>query len=211
MGRTFADEGKEQRYASPRDEFIYSEKPISIKELYRKWKGHPEGRHFNTLSKVSKKENWHRQREDFWIEVNVRAKERMIEDFSERRKSVVLEANKFHVKIGRDMQVIGMKNLVNETTRKPVDMKPGEAVRAVKDGVAIERKGLGLEDRYFIVRHTEKVVQRMLMVIKKHVTDVEVLENVAREFEMIVGEENSKLDELVGTQAEEAEFGVEEE
>lgn len=192
MPRVKVDKGDKQKplYKSARDEYVYNPANLPLEEIARRWK-----LGIQAVRGRCTKQGWVKARAVFQKEMEIRAANAAMDDLVDKRKDVILQANADHVNIGRILWNRG----VNVITKKDKDGKfinsltASEAIRAMKEGVIIERKGLGLEDRNIIVQHVEKFTDLLITVIMKYESNPEIIDNIVGEFDLLVGQQKDEL------------------
>lgn len=190
---------KRGKYLTPYDEYVYSPEPITLKELAKKWKGH-KGASLGQLGRLSTEYNWPGDRKRVWKEIRNKMERMTTEKIAVEMRDSVVETNRRHRQHGKAMQGIGVKTLA-KFRDKVEDMKVGEglriALKALKDGVDVERKALGLADQVIKVQFAKDMGREFVEIVTKYVNDPDVLENINRDIGAVIERESSELDEMV--------------
>lgn len=139
--------------------------PINLKELAEKTGGS-----YQALRDRCKKEGWVAKRETFQAKVSQEA----LDALAHTARSKIVEANKRHIKIGQVGQGLGARlyRRADEMLSQPdAELKIGEAARAgtqaIKAGVDVERRGLGLADTVMYIQNVEEFASTVIVVLQQ--------------------------------------------
>jgi len=91
----------------------------------------------STVEKYAAKHRWKQKGKEAAILIEEQAEQKFIESVSDR----IAKARQKHVKIGEILQDKGLRSLA-----KAENLDAGQAITAIRAGVDIERKGLGIDE-----------------------------------------------------------------
>ena len=199
---------KRSKWRTPREMFIYSDPPgYTTQEVAEEFEGHAGCSVYNIRRRCTS-EHWSRYRKEHWERVDRRVAEKQEIDAAERRERQIAEATDRHIKVGQAMQGaagVAMEkavNIVRQMDSGEMDVKEGMRVMAMlvplmAKGVDVERKGLGIADKFVVATHTREITQRVLVVIQKWVKSAEVYENIMQDLAQIDAEAKAQVDEVL--------------
>lgn len=178
-------------------EYVSSDYGVTIDSIAEKY-----GVNSNYLRGISAKHEptWSEQRHNYWAKVQESILRKASDDMADK----IVIANQNHIDVGIDLQKIGTdlltiaKKVVNDDVEK---VKPGEAMRigvsAVKVGVDIQRKGLGLADTIVHIQNMREVAEKVMTIIANHVTDPDVLKSIIHDIKRMQRTEEAKFSQEI--------------
>lgn len=200
-----------KQWVNPKMEYIYSDEQPILEVLVKRWK-HNKGWDRSSMSKKCMKEGWARSRQDWTDKMERRVMARMEEEGADRRYEQIRTANERHVKMGQSMQ--GMANVLMQGLAKEAKKHKGKltmdedkaykiVAQMVPKGVDVERKGLGLVDKFVTTKRIEILGGEFIDIIKKFVVDPDIYSNIKSEIRALVVREKKDLDEIIDVDYEE--------
>ena len=202
------EESPTNEYPDIKTEYVYSPEMPSLEHLSIKWKKHKACSKSAVLHRAAK-ENWTELRRKFHEGAQQKAFDLAQQKLAQEMSESVIDANRRHVQLGRALQTIGASAfkkgpaghlvVVDNADEKqpPIPFKSAkDAAQFVRDGTELERKALGLADQIVKVQMARDLARKTVEVVGKYVTDPDVLENIGRDMEIIVGAEEEILDEV---------------
>ena len=186
-------------WPDPADHYIFNPETITIAELAKHWHGE-RGCTEQWLRVRCADEKWVSKRKDHFNSLYAMIAEESQEKLAGEMADNVVDANRRHIRGGRLIQSISMK-LIEYYKMDLKKMRTGEAMRiaikAMKDGVDIERKALGLADQVVKVQFTKDMAKEFLGVVSKYIQDPDVLENIVADLDGIVNEQADELQNMI--------------
>lgn len=202
MGRKKSDKKLEElkgEWKNPREMYVFSEVPVTLKQAARAF-----GKSCDTVARNAAKDKWKWHRKRYQEKMRARVEEELLQRQTESRARAIEQANARHVQGGQKIQTLAgavYDKMAPALEKDNADMKTSEGLRVAttmfREGVAVERRGLGLEDQIVKVTFVRILVQQVLQIIQKYVTDPIIYENITKDMELMVSEERSELDEVL--------------
>ncbi len=136
-----------------------------------------------------------RSREEGWTAKRKKHRERVdtrtLEHAVETQAMKIANANAKHIEFGRQCREKAAELLESVNDKKKVILKPVDALRIAAmlgdKGVSIERKGLGLADKFVHVRVIREATFRFVEVLRRHLSmQPDLMEVVVAEFETVL-------------------------
>jgi hypothetical protein len=208
MGRNKGQLPPDTAFRDPREEYVFT--TIRFGELLLKWDGKL-GHTEDSMRRRMAAEGWDRQKEDF---AKVLANERAVQ-FA--RKLADDESEELHKAIKRHRQLgvvyqqvpITKQRIVESTgadgmvRKEIIFVDAGERVEMTasdirnfgKDGVAMERKALGLADEVVRVQFTEEIVSEVWSCVTKYVDDPATLRNLGADLQAVLMRREEALEQ----------------
>ena len=187
MSRARAIKSRPKKFTDPKWEFIYSPDSLTLDEVAEHWKGY-KGCSISRLQQRSSSEHWMRLRAEHKEKMEREIAARLSKDAASERAEQISKARKVHFNVGSLLMERGAKFLQDgkPVSREcphckqpitirlaPADMmRPSDGRAFIKDGVDIQRKGLGLDEAQVNVLQLGEMVNVVVAIIQKHVTDL---------------------------------------
>jgi len=214
MARGKRTKESKREYPDACTEYIYSPVHISIDKLSKKWKG-VKGHSFSRLLQRSQFEYWVERRKKYQADINARMAEQIAKEKAKEQMSIVNRARKDHFIIGQMLMAKSASCLKNDRkitftckkceteniVRLPIDdlMKPNDVARFAKDGVDIQRKGLGINEAITVQLEMKEMVSVVINIIRKHVIDVSMYTAIQRDLIDLQKQTDEQVDGLLKT------------
>jgi len=196
------------KFLCPRDHYIRSD--ITLEEVAKYY-----GKNFSALRDKASKEKWTTKRKEFRLMVDQKV-EQAVKEQTEKETDEIEKVRKHHFDMGNFLTLISQNFFKNgapvtrnikcphckeshvHTVRLSAMemMNPSIGVRAMKDGIEIQRKGLGLADFTVTVNHTREIAVDILNVIRTYVVDPDIYRNISTGIRSIVRREEDNLKSL---------------
>ncbi len=170
----------------PKMLFVTSVPSISLEKLSIMYDKR-DGCSAKSLMRRSAKEGWVKLRGDHRAKLDSRTLERVVETQAMK----IANANAKHIEFGRQCREKAAELLESVNDKKKLVLKPVDALRIAAmlgdKGVSIERKGLGLADKFVHVRVIREATFRFVEVLRRHLSmQPDLMEVVVAEFETVL-------------------------
>ena len=197
------EEKVESKFKNPREEYIYSEEPVTVKDLSKKW-SHKKNCSLPSLQQKSCNEHWKRARKFFWDECAKKREEEFHKQIVTKDVEELVEASRRHKQLGQTMQglfhtsikKIGGKTYLVRSDGEEIPLKAGDVIRAGKEGFEIERKALGYTDQVVQISFAEDVMSQVFDIVCKYIDDPSVVRNIQADLDVIRKKHQEKLEEF---------------
>jgi hypothetical protein len=193
----------ESKFKNPREEYIYSEDPISIDMLAKKWAWKKNCSRF-TLNQKSRHQYWKQVRKNFWDECAKKREEEFHKQIVTKDVEELVEASRRHKQLGQTMQGLFHTSIKKEKGKtylirsdgEEIPLKAGDVIRAGKEGFEIERKALGYTDQVVQISFAEDVMSQVFDIVCKYIDDPSVVRNIQADLDVIRKKHQEKLEEF---------------
>ena len=195
-------------FLGPRDRYIRTEE--TLEQIAKRY-----GKNLSALKMKAAKEKWTDKRKEFQSMVN-RGVEQAIKEKFDNEADEIEKVRKHHFDLGKFCTLVGetfFKNGAPVTRNIKCPhcdeshvhtirlsgmemMNPSVGLRALKEGVEIQRKGLGLADLTVTVNHTREIAVDILNVIRTYVVDPDIYRSISTGIRSIVRREEDNLKSL---------------
>jgi len=197
------------KWSSPREQYLYSDPPgITLEKIIEEWRG-TKGWGKQSIKQKCTKEGWVEKRKNYWEGVDKRVAVRLELTDADRREEMIKNAGDRHVIVGQKVQYASqyaMSHAVQilQNYEKGENVSLQDAIKAmsklipmVSKGVEIERRGLGIADKFVVFSHTREITQRVLIVMRKWIKDSATYENVMMDLKQIEKESRDEIEEIL--------------
>jgi len=191
-------------FKNPREEYIFADpsEALSMPEVARRWAAkYPKRYTEDGILKAATVHNWRGERENFLEYINRERTRIYGQKMAELKADELIEATKRHRNLGNTLQNLLWNKLKYEKGEmllmhngQSVDIKASDIIRAAKEGVAIERKALGLVEMVVNVQFAEELVNNYTQVVSKYVTDPVLLRSIGRDLESVLTAKYEQLE-----------------
>jgi len=193
------------KFLGPRDRYIRSEE--SLEQIAKHY-----GKSKRWIEIRSAKEKWTDKRKEFQSMVN-RGVEQAIKEKVREEEDEIENVRRHHFDMGNFLITVSEnffregapvtrnikcprcdKSHVHTIRLSAMEMmNPSIGVKAMKDGIEIQRKGLGLADFTVTVNHAREIAVDILNVIRTYVVDPDIYRSISTGIRSIVRREEDNL------------------
>jgi len=201
-------------YPDPRTEYVMSPEPVTLERLAELWKDNKGCSHYN-LKRRCTKEGWQEKRAKYWERIDREVANRAQKREIEKRDKMIDNARHDHLVAGDFLIKKGYKYLSEGkeawvtcplckgrymlAQSADAQMRPSDGRAMIKDGVEIQRKGLGLDEAKVNVFMLGEMAQDFVRIIQKHLDspdDLQTYKAIRRDIIDMVKSAKDEVDEM---------------